>query len=234
MEQNSNEKRLSILQWAEDDRPREKLLHKGKSVLTDAELIAILIGSGNANESAVDVAKRIMSLAGNDLNALARMGVKDLCKIKGIGEAKAISIISAMELGRRRKQVEAEVITQLLGSIAIYNYFKADLMDLPTEQFWIVLLNHSLRPIKKVKIGEGGITQVSVDLRIIFKEALENLATNIALIHNHPSGKKTPSQEDKNITKKIVQAGEMLQIRIIDHIIFTNSGYYSFADEGDL
>jgi len=228
------EKRLSILNWAEDDRPREKLILKGKSVLSDAELIAILIGSGNAEESAVEVGKRILNLAGSDLNQLAKMGVKDLCKIKGIGEAKAISVIAAMELGRRRKEVEAEVSSQLIGSKSIYNYMRPDLLDLPTEQFWVLLLNQNLRPIKKVKISDGGIASVIVDLRLIFKEALENLAPHLVLIHNHPSGKKEPSLEDINITKKIRQAGEILNIRIIDHIIFANSEYYSFSDEGIL
>ncbi len=234
MGENFSEKRLSILQWAEDDRPREKLLLKGKSSLSDAELVAILIGSGTTDESAVDVAKRILSLGNFDLNQLAKMGVKELCKIKGIGEAKAISIIAAMELGRRRKEIETDIPSQLLGSKAIYNYMRADLLDLPTEQFWVILMNQSLRPIKRVKISEGGITSVIVDFRIIFKEAFENLATNMVLMHNHPSGKTEPSQEDINLTKKIVEAGKLLNIRILDHIIFANSGYFSFSDEGRL
>jgi len=234
MSENYAEKRLSILQWAEDDRPREKLILKGKSALSDAELIAILIGSGTKDESAVDVAKRILSLGNFDLNQLAKMGVKDLCKIKGIGEAKAISIIAAMELGRRRKEIEADIPSQLLGSKLIYNYMRSDLLDLPIEQFWIILLNQSLRPIKKVKVSDGGITGVIVDFRVIFKEAFENLATNIVLVHNHPSGSITPSGEDHKLTRKIFDAGNLLNIRIIDHLIFSNSGYYSFADEGQL
>jgi DNA repair protein RadC len=234
MGENYSEKRLTIQNWAEDDRPREKLILKGKSSLSDAELVAILIGSGTTDESAVDVAKRILSLGNFDLNQLAKMGVKDLCKIKGIGEAKAISIIAAMELGRRRKEVETEIPSQLLGSKAIYNFMRADLLDLPTEQFWVILMNQSLRPVKKVKISEGGISSVIVDYRIIFKEAFENLATNMVLMHNHPSGKTEPSQEDINLTKKIVEAGKILNIRILDHIIFANSGYFSFSDEGRL
>jgi len=234
MGENYSEKRLSILQWAEDDRPREKLLLKGKSALSDAELIAILIGSGTKEESAVDVAKRILSLGNFDLNSLAKMGVKDLCKIKGIGEARAISIIAAMELGRRRKEIESEIVSKFHGSKSIYDYMRTELLDLPVEQFWIILINHAMRPIKKVKISEGGITSTIVDLRIIFKEALENLATHIILIHNHPSGRIGPSYDDISLTKKIVAAGKLLDIKVIDHLIFANSGYYSFADEDQL
>jgi len=228
------QKRLSILQWAEDDRPREKLLLKGKASLSDAELVAILIGSGTKDESAVDVAKRILALAENDLNKLARMGVKELSKIKGIGEAKAISIIAAMEIGRRRKEIERDIAPRLADSKSIYNFMRPDLLDLPTEQFWILLLNNNLCPIKKVKVSDGGISQVIVDLRLIFKEALENLATQIVLVHNHPSGKLVPSQEDRNFTKKIVDAGRLLQIQVVDHIVFANTGYYSFADQNEL
>jgi DNA repair protein RadC len=229
-----SEKRLSITQWAEDDRPREKLIAKGKNSLSDAELLGILIGSGTAKESAVDLAKRILAAGQNDLNRLAKMGIKELTQIKGIGQARAITIMAAIELGRRRKETESQALEQLRSSQKIFEFMKPDLLDLPHEQFWVILMNNALRPIKKVKIGEGGITQVSVDLRIIFKEALENYATSIVLVHNHPSEKKEPSQEDIHLTKRIFDAGQILNIRLLDHVIFTNSGYYSFQDEGQM
>jgi DNA repair protein RadC len=227
-------KRPGILQWAEEDRPREKLLLKGRNSLTDAELIAILIGTGSRSETAVDLAKRILQEASHDLNRLARMSVKDLCRIKGIGEAKAITIQAAIELSRRRNETEQVPDTPLISSKASYAYMRPELLDLPIEQFWIILLNQALHPIKKIKICEGGISHVVVDLRVLFKEALSELATSIVLVHNHPSGKLNPSQEDISLTRKIVSAAELLQIRVLDHIIFTNNGYYSFSDEGAL
>jgi len=227
-------KRQVILEWAEDDRPREKLLLKGRQALSDAELIAILIGTGTRSETAVDLAKRLLSDSSHDLNQLAKVGVKELCKTKGIGEAKAVSILAAFELGRRRKDLEAPQLKALIGSKAVYDYMKPELLDLPVEQFWILLLDQALHPIKKIKVSEGGISQVLVDIRVVFKEAFENLATSIIVLHNHPSGKLQPSQEDQNLTKKIVQAGQLLQIRVLDHLIFTNHGYYSFSDEGIL
>jgi DNA repair protein RadC len=227
-------KRPGILQWAEDDRPREKLRNKGRLALSDAELIAILIGTGTRTETAVDLAKRLLSDAGQDLNNLARLGVRDLCRIRGIGEAKAITILAAMELGRRRREQESNTPEPLVGSKATYNFMRPVLLDLPVEQFWIILLNQALRPVRKVKICEGGIAHVVVDLRVLFKEALESLATGIILVHNHPSGKLQPSPEDLNLTRKIVNAGELLQIRVLDHLIFANEGYYSFSDEGIL
>ena len=227
-------KRPGILQWAEEDRPREKLLLKGRTSLTDAELLAILIGTGTPTETAVDLAKRILAEAEQDLNRLAKMSLKDLCRIKGIGNAKAIAIQAAIELGRRRTNVETETPSPMIGSKAVYAFMRPVLLDLPLEQFWIILLNQSLRPIRKVKICEGGIAHVVVDIRVLFKEALEHFATAIVLVHNHPSGKLQPSQEDINLTRKVVSAGEILQIRVLDHLIFTNQGYYSFSDEGAL
>jgi DNA repair protein RadC len=172
--------------------------------------------------------------ASYDLNRLARMSVKDLCRIRGIGEAKAITILAAIELSRRRNEAEPFVDVILSSSKASYAYMRPELLDLPVEQFWIILLNQALRPIKKIKICEGGIAHVVVDLRVLFKEALSELATGMVLVHNHPSGKLSPSQEDITLTKKIVSAAELLQIRVLDHLIFSNNGFYSFSDEGAL
>lgn len=225
-------KKLTINQWAEDDRPREKLTLKGRSALSDAELIAILIGSGTREESAVDVSKRILNLVNNDLNKLASLSIKDLCKIKGIGEAKAISIIAALELGRRRNFTEKQEQVRLQSANQIYEYMKPELLDLPFEQFWIILLRQNLTVIKKTKISEGGISGTVADLRLMFKEALEQLATQIILVHNHPSGSNRPSQQDEILTKKITEAGKIMDIRVVDHLIFTNHEFYSFANEG--
>lgn len=227
-------KKLTINQWAEDDRPREKLILKGKSSLSDAELIAILIGSGTREKSAVDVSKRILQMVGNDLNQLARLTIKDLCKIKGIGEAKAISIIAALEVGRRRNFSDQMENTKIRSAIEIYNFMKPELLDLHVEQFWIILLRQNLTVIKKTKISDGGITGTVVDLRIIFKEAIENLAPNLVLVHNHPSGNTRPSAEDERLTQKIKEAGKVLDIKILDHLIFTDSAYFSFQNEAML
>jgi DNA repair protein RadC len=224
----------SISQWPEEDRPREKLLLKGRSSLTDSEIIAILIGSGSREKSAVELAREILSFYKNDLNKLAKASVNDLMNFKGIGEAKAISIISALELGRRRKDVESEVPDSIINSVMAYNYFKPMLMDLAHEEFWILLLNQGSKPIKHIKIGQGGVNAVLADPKLVFKHAVENLAVAIILIHNHPSGKKTPSHQDELLTKKLAQASSLLDIKISDHIIFTDNGYYSFSDEGEL
>jgi DNA repair protein RadC len=228
------ERRLSITQWAEDDRPREKLELKGKSALSDAELLAILIGSGTQNESAVDLAKKILAESQNDLNRLAMMSIKELTKVKGIGKARAITIMAAIELGRRRKETAPEELEKLQSSRKIYEYMKPELLDLPLEQFWIILLNNNLRPLKKIKIGEGGISQVLVDIRVIFKKALENYATSLVLVHNHPSGSTKPSVQDIQLTQKVKEAGILLNIKLLDHVIFTNKSFYSFTDEGKL
>lgn len=225
---------LNIKTWAEEDRPREKLLLKGKAALSDAELIAILIGSGTPKLTAVDVAKQILSAVGNDLNALARLSVKDLMKHKGIGEAKAITIVSALELGRRRKETAAAARTQITCSTDIYNYIKPQLLDLPHEEFWIILLNRANVVMKKESISAGGVAGTVADPKIIFKKALEQLASSIILVHNHPSGNIKPSAADISLTKKMKEAGQFLDLPILDHIIFTNNDYYSFADEGVL
>jgi DNA repair protein RadC len=223
---------LKILSWAEEDRPREKLLLKGKSALSDAELIAILIGSGARSLSAVDVAKIILTRAENDLNQLAKFSVKDLQKIKGIGEAKAISIVSALELGRRRKDVDFVQKARITCSNDIYQLMKPELMDLPKEEFWILLLNRANSLIKKEQISSGGVSGTVADPKIIFKAALDQYASSVVLVHNHPSGNLKPSQADINLTNKMKEAGKLLEIPILDHIIFGDQGYMSFADEG--
>lgn len=225
---------LNILSWAEEDRPREKLLLKGKAALTDAELIAILIGSGTKSLSAVDVAKQILGGAQNNLNELAKHSVKDLKKIKGIGEAKAITIVSALELGRRRKSEEFMEKVRISSSQDIYQLIKPELMDLQKEEFWIILLNRANRLIRKEQISSGGISGTVADPKIIFKAALDQYASSIILVHNHPSGNLKPSQADINLTKKMKEAGKLLEIPVLDHIIFSDEGYLSFADEGML
>ena len=225
---------LNILSWAEEDRPREKLLLKGKSVLSDAELIAILIGSGTRSISAVDVAKMILSNANYNLNELAKFSIKDLRKVKGIGEAKAIAIVSALELGRRRKESEFTEKIKITCSNDIYQFMKPELMDLPKEEFWVLLLNRANRLIKKEQISSGGISGTVADPKIIFKAALDQYASSIILVHNHPSGNLKPSQADIKLTNKMKEAGSLLEIPILDHIIFSDEGYLSFADEGML
>lgn len=223
---------LNILSWAEEDRPREKLLLKGKSALSDAELIAILIGSGTRSVSAVDLAKLILSKAGNNLNELARFSVKDLQEMKGIGEAKAISIVGALELGRRRKEQEFINKIKITCSNDIYELMKPELLDLPKEQFWVILLNRANRILKKEQISSGGVTGTVADPKIIFKAALDQYASSIILVHNHPSGNLKPSQADIDLTNKMKSAGKLLEIPVLDHIIFGDEGYLSFADEG--
>lgn len=225
---------LNILSWAEEDRPREKLLLKGKSALSDAELIAILIGSGTRSSSAVDVAKMILSRAENNLNKLARFSVKELQKIKGIGEAKAISIVSALELGRRRKESEFLEKVKITCSNDIYQLMKPELLDLPKEEFWIILLNRANTMIKKEQVSSGGISGTVADPKIIFKAALDQFASSIILVHNHPSGNLKPSKSDLDLTRKMKHAGELLEIPVLDHIIFGDEGYLSFADDGIL
>lgn len=223
---------LTIKRWAAEDRPREKLGLKGKAALSDAELIAILLGTGTSQLSAVDLAKNILKSVDNDLNELARLSVKDLMKVKGIGEAKAITIISALELGRRRKDFQAEERPRINGSADVYEILKADLSDIPHEAFWILLLNRANRLIKKQQVSQGGVAGTVADPKIIFKGAIEELASGIVLAHNHPSGNLTASQADLNLTKKLKEAGKLLDIQVLDHIIIAGKNYFSFADEG--
>ena len=228
------EPNLSIKNWAEEDRPREKLLLKGRSNLTEAELIGILIGSGTKTISAVDLAKQILATTNNNLNQLAGLSVKDLMKFKGIGAAKAITIVSALELGRRRKSKESEKKLKLISSKQIYELVSSDLLDLKHEEFWIVLLKRNSELIKKLRISAGGVAGTVADTKIIFNHALAELASSVVLVHNHPSGNLKPSSQDTNLTKRTVEAGKLLDILVIDHLIFTDAGYYSFADEGGI
>ncbi len=225
---------LSIQAWAEEDRPREKLLLKGRNVLSDAELIAILIGSGTVSLSAVDVAKLVLNKANNSLHELAKLSVKDLQKVKGIGEAKAIAIVSALELGRRRKDSEQEKKHQLRSSQAVYELMQPELFDLKHEEFWIILLNRANHVIKKERVSVGGISGTFVDPKLIFKVALEHTASSIILVHNHPSGTLKASEQDLKITKKVKEAGFLLEIPVLDHLIFTDNGYFSLADNGQM
>jgi len=225
------ENKLGIKAWAEADRPREKLLLQGRRQLTDAELIAILIGSGNKNETAVDLSKRILSSCQNDLHKLAQLGVKELSRFKGIGEAKAITIVAALELGRRRKEAEPAEIQKVISSRDAHNVIKADLSDLPHEEFWVLLLNRANIVIGKHFVSKGGQAGTVVDPKIVFKIALEHGASSIVLIHNHPSGSLKPSAEDVNITKKLMELGRMMEIAIHDHIIVYNDTFLSLADE---
>lgn len=221
-----------IKSWAEDDRPREKLIRKGRQALSDAELIAILLGSGTRNLTAVDVAKNVLSAHGNQLNALGRLGIDDFKKFPGIGEARAISIIAALELGRRRGSEERPVKTKISSSRHIYEFMMPSLSDLDHEEFHVLLLSRSHTVKSRICISRGGISGTVVDQRLIFKPALEQLASAIVLCHNHPSGTLRPSQQDKILTQKIVKSGILLDIPVLDHLIFTDEGYYSFADEG--
>ncbi|MFD2160928.1 DNA repair protein RadC [Paradesertivirga mongoliensis] len=226
--------KITIKSWAEEDRPREKLLSQGRRSLTDAELIAILIGSGSRQETAVELSKRILHSFENDLDKLGRLSVKELSKFRGIGEAKAISIISAMELGRRRRESETAKVSQITCSRDIFNLMKRYLADLNHEEFWIVLLNRANNVLSQHLISKGGQAGTIADPKIIFQAALENHAASIILSHNHPSGNLKPSQADINLTRKLRDAGQLLDISVLDHVIFTNSSYFSFADEGML
>ncbi|WP_269686668.1 RadC family protein [Flavobacterium lacustre] len=228
MEQNN----FPITHWSEDDKPREKLMLKGKSALSDAELIAILIGSGSRSESAVDLSKRILSSVDNNLNALGKLSISQLMSFKGIGEAKAISIIAAMELGRRRRAEDAVELIKITSSKKIFEIMQPIIGELPHEEFWIVYLNNSNKVISKSQLSKGGITGTLVDVRLVFKTALEMGATALILCHNHPSGTLIPSDADKQITKKLKVAGDSLEIKILDHLIVTENNYFSFVDEG--
>lgn len=228
----SNEdKHFSIKFWAEDDKPREKLLLKGQGALSDAELLAILIGSGNRNESAVALCQRILAQNQNNLNDLSRQTISQLIQFKGIGEAKAITIVAALELGRRRRSEEAKQVVKITSSQSVFEYMQPLIGDLYHEEFWVLLLNNSNRIIHKLQLSKGGLTATVVDIRILFKQVLEHLATAIILVHNHPSGHLKPSGSDIDITKKIHLAAEVLEIKLLDHLIITQHQYFSFADE---
>lgn len=223
---------LPISNWASEDRPREKFMLKGIQSLTNAELLAIILGSGTKNESAVELAQKILNLNGNNLNSLGKMGMKELTEIKGVGPAKAISIIATLELGKRRK---AETVIQkekITCSADAAELFRTQLSDLSYEEFWILLLNRSNKIINRIKISQGGIAGTVIDVKIILKYALDQLASSLIIGHNHPSGNLNPSESDRQITKKIQEAAQMIDVKLLDHIIIADSAYFSFADEG--
>ena len=224
----------TIRNWAEDDRPREKLALKGRHSMSDAELLAILIGSGTRNESAVDLAKNILRVAHDNLAELSKLSISDLIRVKGIGQARAVTILAAMELGRRRNESEVLVRDKIKTSRDAYEIFRSIMGDRPYEEFWIILLNRANKVLKKCNISEGGISGTVVDPKKIFKISIDNHASSIILGHNHPSGVVTPSEADCRITKKIVDSGAMLEVTVIDHLIIGEDCYYSFADEGAL
>lgn len=223
---------IPITTWAEEDRPREKLLFHGRRMLSDSELIAILIGSGNKHESAVDLSKRILSSCQNNLDTLGKLSVQELSKFKGIGEAKAISIIAALELGRRRKEAEEIRLDKISVSFDVYKLLSPRFYDLLHEEFWIVLLNKANKVLAINLISKGGQSATVSDPKIIFKSALEHNAASIILAHNHPSGSLIPSDADIKLTRKITEGGKLLEIAVLDHLIFAESKYLSFADEG--
>lgn len=225
---------LSIKNWSDDDKPREKLIKKGKDILSDAELIAILIGSGSRNESAVELSKRILASVNNNLNELGRLSIVQLKLFKGIGEAKAVTIAAALEIGRRRRGEEAQKITKIESSNNVFELLQPTLGELKHEEFWIVFLNNSNKVLHHAQLSKGGITGTVVDVRLVMKQALELGAVALILAHNHPSGTLKPSSADKQITQKLKTAAEVLDIKILDHLIITQKEYFSFADEGVL
>ncbi|WP_084290879.1 RadC family protein [Pedobacter nyackensis] len=229
---NPYQEKIGIKFWAEADRPREKLLLNGRRHLTDAELIAILVGSGSKNETAVDLSKRILSFYNNDLDALGKASVKDLSKFKGIGEAKALSIVAALELGRRRKETAGAELDRITTATEAFEILLPVFADLNHEEFWILMLNRANYVIGKQPISKGGVTGTVADPKVIFKTALEHNATYVILAHNHPSGNLKPSQQDINMTKKMVEAGRVLDLNVLDHLIITDKLFYSFGDAG--
>ena len=224
--------KLSIAHWAEEDRPREKMAAQGAEALSNAELLAILIGSGSPNESAVELMKRVLNDCNNNLNTLGKMTIRDLCQYNGIGEAKAITILAACELGKRRQKETPEERPKLETATKIYNEMHPQMQDLDVEEFWVLLLNQNYRLIKKVRISHGGITETAVDVRIIIREAVLANATILAVCHNHPSGNLTPSKADEELTKAIKRACELMRIHFMDHVIVTDGQYYSFHEQG--
>ncbi|MBQ8519913.1 MAG: DNA repair protein RadC [Bacteroides sp.] len=224
--------KLNINQWAEEDRPREKMRMHGVSSLSNAELLAILIGSGNTEESAVDLMRKVLNDYHNNLSELGKASIDELCRYKGIGSAKAITLLAASELGRRRKEEEVRERLQILSSRDIYECFYPLMCDLATEECWVLLLNQACRVIDKVKIGAGGLSATAVDVRCVLREALLKRATFIALCHNHPSGNVRPSREDDQLTHKLLTACQTMDIRLMDHIVLVDGCYYSYADEG--
>jgi len=225
---------MSLKFLAEDDRPREKFLFKGKNALSDAELLAIIMGSGSRDESAVELARKILQSVENNWHHLSRLQIADLMKFKGVGEAKAISIAAALEIGRRRAAQEIPERTQIKSSNDIFVLLSPFLSDLQTEEFWAIFLNQNNRVMGKSQLSSGGINQSVVDVRILFKAAIDQFATALVIAHNHPSGNLKPSTEDVKITKQIAEAGKILNIQLLDHVIIAQNSYFSFADESML
>ena len=226
--------KLHINQWAEEDRPREKLRDLGAESLSDSELLAILIGSGSTKESAVELMKRVLNDCGNNLNTLGKKSIRELCEYNGIGEAKAITILAACELGKRRQREKAEERKQMSTAADIYEYMHTRMQDLDVEEAWVLLMNQNFRLIKDVRISHGGITETAVDLRIIMREAILANATIIALCHNHPSNNPRPSKDDDRLTERVQKACETMRIHLLDHIIVCDGVYYSYHEQGRL
>lgn len=223
---------MSIKSLAEDDRPREKFLLKGKPAVSDSELLAIIMGSGNREESAVELARRILNSVENNWHRLSHLSIKDLTKFKGVGEAKAISIATALEIGNRKSQQEVLERQQISSSKDAFEILQPHLSDLQTEEFWAIFLNHQNKILYKTCLFRGGIASSVADVRVIFKTALEHLSTQIIVAHNHPAGSLKPSKEDISITQKIKEAGKLLDIELLDHLILTQNNFFSFKDEG--
>lgn len=223
---------IPIKNWSDTDKPREKLMNNGKSVLSNAELLAILLGSGSRNESAVALSRRILASANNQLTALGKLSLSQLQQFKGIGEAKAITIMAAMELGRRRAAEQPEEVQTIRSANDVFSVLQPIIGDLPHEEFWVLYLNVANKILQKSQLSKGGMTQTTVDIRLLFRTALETGATSIIIAHNHPSGNTAPSEADRQLTKKIADAGKNLDIRLFDHLIITENAYLSFADEG--
>lgn len=223
---------LTINQWASEDRPREKMMMHGVSSLANAELLAILIGSGTKNESAVDLMRKVLNDYHNNLNELGKVSVEELCRYKGIGQAKAITILAASELGKRRREEAAYPRKQIFSSKDVYECFYPIMCDLPIEECWVLLLNQASRVIEKVKVSTGGLSATAVDVRCILREALLKRASAIALCHNHPSGNIHPSREDDRLTDQLNKASQVMNIRLVDHVIVTDGCFYSYTDEG--
>jgi DNA repair protein RadC len=223
---------LKITDWAVEDRPREKLIQKGSSSLSDAELLAILINSGTKDRSAVDLGRELLGIVNNNLNSLGKLTIADIKKIRGIGTARAVTIAASLELGRRRKMAEVQDVPQIRSSKDVADIFQPLLSDLVHEEFWILFLNRSNKVINKMKLSQGGISGTVTDVRIVMKKAIEYLASGIIVCHNHPSGNLNPSESDSKITQKIKEAGNLMDIQLLDHLIISDKDYYSFADNG--
>jgi DNA repair protein RadC len=224
----------SIKHWAEDDRPREKMILKGRSVLSDAELLAIILGSGSRDKSALELAQELLGHADNDLTRFSKYNLKEMCKFKGVGPAKAVAVVAALELGRRRRDSEPVKIQKITSSQMVYEHIRPYLQDLQHEEFFVLLLNRANEILKTERISVGGMSGTVADGKLIFRSAIEQSAHGLILIHNHPSGQLQPSDNDKSLTRKMVEFGKYIDLPVLDHVIYTDRGYYSFADQGVL